>query len=1124
MTDNRRSKSVACRGGGLALVVAFGVTLGSCSSPAPVTAPATRSTSGALSASATPPASDTITLVTGDRVTLVTTGGRAAPRIERGPGRDRIGFSIEERGGEITVLPEDVIGLVGSRRLDPALFNVTRLLAEGYGDDRRDDVPLIVTGQPDLPATRSAMATTGVTVVRTLPGVRAMVVRQRKSSAGAALAILGAPAAGALAASPGAGPRIWLDRHRKLLLDHSVPQIGAPAAYARGLTGAGVAVAVLDTGIDATHPDLAGKVAAADSFVDDGLGTIDVLGHGTHVASIVAGTGAASAGQFHGVAPGATLLDGRVCDASGQCFDSAILAGLEWAVVTQHARIVNLSLGATDTVELDPLEDAVNQLSAQFGALFVIAAGNDGFGPGTIDSPGSADAALTVGAVDRDDERAFFSGLGPRAGDHAIKPDIMAPGVDITAARAAGTLLGPAVGDAYVQLSGTSMAAPHVAGAAALLLQQHPDWTGAQLKAALMGAAQPNPALTVYDQGAGRVDVDRVTRQSLTAEPANLNLGAASFPHDDDPPITRTVRYHNAGTEPVVLALDAALATDGTAAPPGMIAVASPTITVPAGGTADAVITVDTRVGIDRVYGGTVIATGDGVRVIVPIGVEREFESHDLTVSVIGLDGQPTAKLVSLRGVGEPGDPLREVRVSSFVSGRATFHVRRGTYAIDAISFVDGTWLMAPRFELAADASLVLDARIARPVEVAFPGPDRSFASGTWGVADVAQDFTGAALSVTPLATAEVGPGAAPGAFRSSVVVAFASNTERPAEIFYLAHLERDHFLTGWVQAVRRDDFATVVASYAGGDGDRFTKFVAPTLPSGILSVDGLSHTGPARRTEHYYFGLGARWHADVAQQPPGSATPVRSEDGIREYRPGRRYVESWNQAPFGPAFGGPELQGMSEGTGAPMREDDILVLTPLLFASQGAPARNHVPRLMRGRVTLLRDGQIISETRNPRVFGLAPRVAPEPAQYRLEADLTRPSDVFELSPHVSAAWTFRSQHVDGAQPLPLPTLRFFPPLDEHNQAALRVLPLPIVIERPAGARAPRIAHAHVEVSFDDGATWTPVPILRLDDRALGLVVHPPGATHVSLRGAADDVDGNAVEQTIIRAYALARR
>ena len=299
------------------------------------------------------------------------------------------------------------------------------------------------------------------------------------------------------------GGRVWLDGMRRPSLDVSVPQIGAPAAWQAGYTGAGVPVAVLDTGIDATHPDLRRRVAATKNFTAD-PDIRDTDGHGTHVASTIAGTGKASRGRYTGVAPGANLLVGKVCAGSG-CPESAILAGMEWAAAA-GAKVVNLSLGGPDTAGDDPLELAVERLSAEYGTLFVVAAGNDGgYGAETVSSPASATAALAVGAVDDQDALASFSGRGPRVHDAALKPEIVAPGVDILAARSRYSQRGKR-GDRYVSLSGTSMATPHVAGAAALLAQQHPDWTGTQLKATLVGSAKPLEGAEVYEQGAGRVD------------------------------------------------------------------------------------------------------------------------------------------------------------------------------------------------------------------------------------------------------------------------------------------------------------------------------------------------------------------------------------------------------------------------------------------------------------------------------------------------------------------------------------------------------------------------------------------------------------------------------------------
>ena len=149
---------------------------------------------------------------------------------------------------------------------------------------------------------------------------------------------------------------------------------------------------------------------------------------------------------------------------------------MEWAAT--RADVINMSLGGSDPDDgNDPLSLAVDALSKQTGALFVIAAGNSG---GAISSPGSAASALTVGAVDRNDKLADFSSRGPLVTSNVAKPELVAPGVDIVAARAAGTNLQDPIDRHYEAISGTSMASPHVAGAAALLVQRHPDWTGAQ--------------------------------------------------------------------------------------------------------------------------------------------------------------------------------------------------------------------------------------------------------------------------------------------------------------------------------------------------------------------------------------------------------------------------------------------------------------------------------------------------------------------------------------------------------------------------------------------------------------------------------------------------------------------
>ena len=145
---------------------------------------------------------------------------------------------------------------------------------------------------------------------------------------------------------------------------------------------------------------------------------------------------------------------------------------MEWAAT--HADVVSMCLGSNEPSDgTTPMDQSVDTLSDATGALFVIASGNNGM-VGGISAPGAADAALTVGAVDGQDQLAYFSNMGPRFGDSALKPDIVAPGVDISAAR---SHFVDGTGD-YQTMSGTSMATPHVAGAAAILAQLHPGWSG----------------------------------------------------------------------------------------------------------------------------------------------------------------------------------------------------------------------------------------------------------------------------------------------------------------------------------------------------------------------------------------------------------------------------------------------------------------------------------------------------------------------------------------------------------------------------------------------------------------------------------------------------------------------
>jgi subtilisin family serine protease len=459
-----------------------------------------------------------------------------------------------------------------------------------------------------------------------------------------------------------------------------VPQIGAPAAWQAGYTGADVQVAVLDTGIDTDHPDLAGKVAQGKDF--SGKGTIeDGHGHGTHVASTITGSGAASGGKYKGVAPGSNLAVGKVLDDRGSATDDVVLAGMQWAASEVRAKIVSMSLGGRPSDGTDPLSAAVNTLSRQYGTLFVIAAGNYGHDE-TVASPGAADDALTVASVSKQDVLSPFSSRGPRVGDGALKPEIAAPGDGIVAARPAGVPAEEPVGEAYQRMSGTSMATPHVAGAAAILAQQHPDWTGDRLKAALVSSAVPLAA-NAFAVGAGRVDVARafgtpvVATGSVSAYLPWPNQGAQK---------RQSVTWHNFGNTPVTLDLQANLtATDGQPAPAGLLALAATSVTVPANASASVEIVVTAQDGRPGTYGGILSArTADGaISTRTAISVRQQEERHNLTVTLIDRNGAPVADNPDRPSIAiinlETGELTR--------SGPGTIQLPKGRYTVHGVSW-----------------------------------------------------------------------------------------------------------------------------------------------------------------------------------------------------------------------------------------------------------------------------------------------------------------------------------------------------------------------------------------------------------------------------------------------------
>jgi minor extracellular serine protease Vpr len=377
----------------------------------------------------------------------------------------------------------------------------------------------------------------------------------------------------------------------KACLTESVPLINADDVWGMGYTGAGITVGIIDTGIDYTHPDLGGgfgpgyKVIGGYDFVNNDNDPMDDHFHGTHVAGI-----AAANGTLKGVAPDANLVAYKVLDEWGGGWDSDIIAAIERACdpdqdpqTDDALDVINLSLGGQGDPD-DPVCQAIDNASGA-GVICVCAAGNDGYNKfSTILSPGCAREAITVGATNKYSLMASFSSKGPSNKIYAIKPDLVAPGEAIY------STIPP---DSYGYLSGTSMAAPHVAGAAALLRQLYPNYSPQDIKSILMGSAIDLEE-GVFVQGTGMLDVYGAAWLKTIVSPASISLG---WDDPGQPVFSKVETLHITNTGPIQrtysLSITPPMAPGGGYPQPGITAEISPAnFTLAPGETRDLTFTI----------------------------------------------------------------------------------------------------------------------------------------------------------------------------------------------------------------------------------------------------------------------------------------------------------------------------------------------------------------------------------------------------------------------------------------------------------------------------------------------------------------------------------------------------
>ncbi|MFE1245856.1 S8 family peptidase [Fictibacillus sp. NPDC058756] len=326
--------------------------------------------------------------------------------------------------------------------------------------------------------------------------------------------------------------KIYLNREVKTLLDVALPTAKAKNVIRNGtaLTGEGITIAIIDTGVY-PHLDLSGRITGFVDFINQRTDPYDDNGHGTHCAGDAAGNGLASSGLYSGPAPKANIVGVKVLDQLGSGSLETVMQGVQWCIDYNQQNpenkidIISMSLGAAaqqyNKENDDPMVQIV-EAAWESGIVVVVAAGNEGPEAGTVASPGISDQIITVGALDdrdtaediTDDDVASFSSRGPTLYGN-VKPDILAPGVNIVSLRSPNSFLdklqkSSRVGSQYFVLSGTSMATPICAGIAALILQRNPELTPQEVKELLMNGAVNGAALqrdpNVY--GAGYINAE----------------------------------------------------------------------------------------------------------------------------------------------------------------------------------------------------------------------------------------------------------------------------------------------------------------------------------------------------------------------------------------------------------------------------------------------------------------------------------------------------------------------------------------------------------------------------------------------------------------------------------------
>ncbi|MEU8139174.1 S8 family serine peptidase [Streptodolium elevatio] len=1088
----------------------------------------------------------TVTLITGDKVTVRMEDGKPSVSVRPAEGRDGIPMHIANDDSGIAVVPHDAVPAIQAGKIDARLFNVTQLVEWGYDDARSSSIPLI--GKRPAGVDAKTAPPKGVQKLRTFsdPGNSGFESLKADKAAVDDLwnELVGKVPHGRTTdrSKPLGGEKvdkIWIDAKSKVSLDASRSQVNVGPAWQQGYNGNGVTVAVLDSGYDATHPDLQGVVTAAQDFTSSPTGVQDHLGHGTHVASIIAGTGAASGGKYKGVAPGAKLAVAKVCDDAGDCPDSAVMAGIEWAA-DLNIKIMNLSLGRPAAPGTDPLTDMVTLHATWAARVMVVAAGNSGSKSRTVEAPGISPAALTVGAIWSGDRVAGFSSRGPSI-DNNVKPDIVAPGAGVVAARAAGSTIGYPVDANYIGLDGTSMATPIVAAAAAILVQQHPTWYGWHIKGALTESARDLPSANAFQEGAGLLDIGAaVTRTVVPYHMAPISL---PLPHTAGQTGSSSAHFLNGGTQPVTLTFGVEAFTElGAPAPAGLVTVPATTVTTAPGYLGNVAVTAHGDAAPPGMYYARLTGRDANGTVLVSdlVAIDVAAAKPTLTVSALDRSGAPTSGVLQLFS-HERG----ETQYFSIANGALTCSggpctIPIGTYSVMALMDerqpapsgpIVGYNAAFRRLTVTANTALTFDARQMVPIGGSVDTAGAVRTSTRLAALTGVDSFPllsmvmnrGGGTSPT-IDNVRVLPVSTPGMTYLNLST-WSNNTVTTPYRYEVLEARENGVPTNPGVAATKATMAHLDTVYkaqgvaASGAVTHGARYKGIELGSGFYENVQVPH----HVDEYLTSNQDTAWKTYYDMNAPGAYTHSMHDKTYSAYPLGTTGVIR-GSAVVGPTL--PTTVGTRQGEIINFGHTNL----PSLLGDGWTGGLGLAIPDPGAEMTLSSGGQVLASA-HPYAgmysMALQVPVSPSTATYTLSASMSRTVPYSLLSTRVRADWTFNSAHTDPATETPLPLFGARPicglqNMNDYNQvtAGTNLLCwLAFEYQPGVGPTYASVSSGTVQYSTNDGQTWTNLPTITAPSGVTGITIPNPTPGFVSLRISGTDTSGNSVTSTVIRAY-----